>query len=196
MFSNLRDLPFFDALFPIIAPIGVWTLAHIFYVGPAIVGPRLAEKYYLPQCYASVTRARATLQAVRLARAQAQQRQTQEKQRRMNNLLGGFMRGYFGDEFVDYYRNDPLVKSMQDMMDVSASLQNPINALPLPSPNTSRPSDYCGCVVAENIGKSVSTGLFSASLRIWKPQNIRRLESLKTGLIKSDSCNPPNLNQE
>lgn len=193
MFSSMRDLPFFDALFPIIAALGVWIGANIFYIGPEIVGPRLAEKYYLPACHAAVVKARAALEAAKLERLQSQQRQARGKQRQINNLLGGFMRNVLGNEFVEHYRDDPLVQSMQEMMEVGGALEKPIGNLSLPSPGPSKPSDYCGCVVSENIGESISTGLFSASLRIWKPENIRRLESLNNGLIKSSICNPPTL---
>lgn len=194
MFSSMRDLPFFDAIFPVLAALAVWIGMHMFYIGPEIIGPRLAQKYYLPACQANITRTIANVAAAKQARSTAHQTQVQQSQRQMNNLLGGFMRGVFGDEFVDYYGDDPLVKSMQDMVDVGMALENPIDNLPGFQAEVLATADYCQCIISENIGERVSTGLFSASLRIWKPANIRRLENLGNNLIDSSICHAPTFN--
>lgn len=63
MFQTLRDLPFFDALAPLLAVGLVWGVIHTAYIGPEIVAPRLAGKTYVPLCQARVAQFRDIFEA-------------------------------------------------------------------------------------------------------------------------------------
>lgn len=193
MLSMLRDLPFIDSIFPVLVAALLWTGAHVYYVGPEVVAPRLAEKYYLPACRAHVAKAQARLSEIRRERTEAAEHAKRRKQEAVRDALTGMMTGILGDEYMRHYGDHPFFKSMKDITELGITLQNPVEALTdIPRGGETNPADYCGCVVAELLG-GAETGFFSASLRFWKPGNIRRLERIDRELIRSDLCGAPKL---
>ena len=186
MQNLLRELPFFDALGPLLLAGLLWTGAHILFVGPA-VGERLAAKTYLPACHAGLKRAQAGAQAAhRMAQAR-EKAERRAKQEMANRMVGNMMRGVFGREFSNYYRDHPLLNPGALLPDVEALLPN--RQAPELPPGAAR--DYCACVIAEQLGQRVNTGLFSASLRFWKPENITRLENLGARPVSTNACPAP-----
>lgn len=190
MWNSIKDLPGANTFMPLIAAALLWFGVHAFYVAPEILAPRLAKISYHPAC-------ENTLSALALADNNQQQQllynqrqQQNAKQRMATNILGGFAEMYFGRDFVERYKDDPLVKGIRKFSKDGIQLQTP----DLPVPKISQftmleQSGYCGCVIAEKLGQRISTGLYSASLRFWKPENIRQLETLSTHLIPSQQCN-------
>lgn len=186
MQNLLRELPFFDALGPLVMAAALWTGAHILFIGSE-VGARLSEKYYLPACHAGLQKAQETAYRDHQMRLRRERDGRQAESRMANDVMGGLIRGYFGNEFADHYKDHPLLNPGKMMPGVESLLPKP--SVPRLPANAMR--DYCTCVIAESLGQRINTGLFSASLRFWKPQNITLLEGLKSGPVSTALCPAP-----
>ncbi len=188
MLSMIKDLPFIDTVFPIVIAVAIWTGVHVLFIGPEVIGPRLTEKYYMPACRAGVARIKALSEEKQQRAYQAQRRQQEVKKRKAGKLLDGLTTSIFGPEFAEYYKDHPFIKSMQDMARMGIELETPTIILPKPS---QMPSNYCNCIIAELLSERMATGLYSASLRLWKGNNIRRLQRLNKELPNSSTCGNP-----
>jgi len=244
MISNLRDLPFFESLAPVLIACVTWLGLHILYVGPEVVAPRLAENVHRHQCMVQVNKAltifadtlevevrrRIGLQAEadrrtatartkaeadhKAARRKAEQltRQAAEAERQARQIernAGAFVIGTIVSELLGKEEGRAagnlarLAGELSDSFDKvtgkgAAKVADIAQRAPIhiprevlkfaPLPTFGVPDDYCGCVINEAFADPVMTGLYSASLRLWKPAVIRRLDGFETGLIPSASC--------
>lgn len=190
MFSMIKDIPYIDTIMPLLLALGLWTAAHIFYIGPDIVGPRLATKYYLPACKANLVNAKQSAVEFRQRKNAHQQYQLQQRQQMIGDTFGNLMRNYFGQEFSNKYSDSVIFNPMKIMPNVDGllALNNGTEQAPIQNKDSSA---YCTCLVDEVINERVSMGLFSASMRIWKPKSIRQLENPKAELMTTNICIPP-----
>ena len=190
MFSMIKDIPYIDTIMPLLLALGLWTCAHIFYIGPDIVGPRLAIKYYLPACKANLTNAKQSAVEFRQRKNAHQQNQLQKRQQMIGDTFGNLMRNYFGQEFSNKYADSVIFNPMKVIpnMDGLLALNNSAEQAPVQNIDGLA---YCACLVEEVISERVSMGLFSASLRIWKPKAIRQLENPKAELMTTNICFSP-----
>ncbi|WP_346894814.1 hypothetical protein [uncultured Roseibium sp.] len=189
MLSMIRDIPFIDAIAPVVIAAMLWTGANVFVIGPDFIAPRLADKTWRPQCNATVENAKTT--AVQqwqdeIDRARQQQRSEQDQ---MNALTGALLGQFFGEDFNRAFGKD-LSGAMTALSELETrkALQERFGHSGPVIPVT---GDYCGCVIAEALEDRVSLGLFSASFRIWRPANIQRLDQLSTRLVASPRCGGP-----
>ncbi|NRA88452.1 MAG: hypothetical protein HRU28_13920 [Rhizobiales bacterium] len=190
MFSMIKDIPYIDTIMPLLLALGLWTCTHIFYIGPDIVGPRLATKYYLPACKANLANAKQTSIEFRQRKNARKQYQLQQRQQMIGDTFGNLMKNYFGQEFSNKYSDSMILNPMKMMPNVDALLALNNGAEQAPVQNIDG-SAYCACLVEEVITERISMGLFSASMRIWKPKSIRQLENPKTELMTTNICIPP-----
>lgn len=190
MMSFIRELPFVDTLAPLLIAAGIWTGAHIFVIGPDIVAPRLAEKYYLPTCRAGLQKALVNARNRQQERDENLIREKRAKLEEMNALSGALLRQFFGRDLGGRLGNSPVFNPMNALQpDVIDRLIT--QSIPASNSSLVSKSGYCACVISEVLRERVSTGLFSASMRIWKPDNIRLLESLETGPVSTPRCPAP-----
>ena len=198
MMSMLKDLPFADHIAAVLVVGILWCGAHVLYVGPEVIAPRLTEKYYRPQCRRALIahlQADAHAYVQRIQRDHArQQRAAQRDRDALSQITGGLVRQYVGEEFAEMYKNSPIAQTFKGIFDAAQSLQNLPPELPdISVPSESTQAGYCACLIAAHLSDRLAVGLFSASLRLWKPETIVRLENLSTALPATSTCPRPRL---
>ena len=186
MLSLMKDLPLIDTIAPIAIAGLAWTGVNIFYVGPEIVGSRMADKTWLPQCEATVARTETAYRQQWQARVENARREKQREQAQINGLTGALLGGLLGEEFNRAFGHN-ITGALGALSELEAqrTLKDRFGTSAPPSPIT---AGYCKCMVSEALEDRVSAGLYSASLRIWKPANIKQLNQLGTQLVSSNRC--------
>lgn len=186
MTSLMKEIPFADTLGPILLAAILWSSAHIFLVAPNIIAPRLSEKFYQPQCEVGIQQAWHKALAVEQFKRQEQVERKRAELRHKRQMAEHLIEKSFGPlgqhlkqlGIFDALEMPQLPKSTrkpQDQAKISLSAQN-----------------FCSCVITNLLGNQFATGLYSASFRFWKPENIQKLEALGSGHIKFSQCPAPN----
>lgn len=192
-----------ESIAPLLGGVLIWFGLNCFFIGPSIIGPRSAEKYYLPACMSAVQTGKQAhaeeLQTLReQGEAQIQEtmqnvaRQTgQAAQGTLNTMLGGLFGGYPGGEEFMARHGDTLRGwgAGQAAPYLQAALQERLQneRADLVKRLTARqeearrgvlhpsPAAFCGCVVSEGLSDRLELAAYSASLRIYAPPAIERL---------------------
>lgn len=199
MENRLSELFPIQSIGPLIGGVLLWFGLNFLFIGPELIGPRLAAKYYQPACMAAVTEGRTTFQsetaslreaftAKQAALAQGLQQQVQQG---VGSMLGAMLGGRPGSEaFFRQHGN-----AVQQWGNSVAGTATPAIAERLRAEQRafeeqlaardrearkgviySTPAQFCGCVVTEGLKERVDLAAFTATLRLYTPPAIRRLE--------------------
>lgn len=181
----MRDLPFVDSIAPIIFALAAWTGINIITIAPDLIAPRLTNNVWMPACKQGVQNANAQIVNNRQQEINLFLAARRAKQQQVQLLLNPFLQ-IMGEEF-----SRTLGKTINDSMNLVSDLETKQalqdhfgHLAPKPTVNVG----YCSCVISELLQDRISTGLYTASLRMWIPTNIQQLNKLSTTLISSKQC--------
>ncbi len=195
--GDWKDLIPVDEIAPLLGGIIVWFGLNYLYLAPEIIAPRLAQKYYIPACQTAVAEGRRERQAAVASLVAAGERRIQENMERlaqqMQQATGGALGMIFGgrpgsDEFMRRHGN-----TLQGWANsytapaLQARLQQERAALAQALQAEERearrgiihatPAQFCGCAVTDGMKDRIDMAAFTASLRLYTPAVVRRLES-------------------
>lgn len=199
-----------QAILPVVGGVLVWFGLNYIFLAPSVVGPRLAEKYYRPQCETVVTQAKAEMQARMendLSRARNQiiadlQERGQAARAAPGNFLGALMQAYGaeGQAFMDMHGDTvrewganqaepymPMLEQQANEMLAGFHADQAREVAQIRAQQKySTPAEFCGCNVTAALADNFDLALHSSSLRLYKPASIKELES---GTV-FDQCGP------
>ncbi|NKE48775.1 hypothetical protein HB662_28680 [Roseomonas frigidaquae] len=194
-----------ESIGPFIGGALIWFAANYLFIGPDIIGPRLAAKYYMPACTAAVTdgrrvRAEQVATARRESEAQLQimmqdlaRQAGSQAQAQLGGILGTILDGYGreGAAFRNRYGGQmdgwlgglmapalraQLQQRYQQERSALAALFDREEREARRGIVHATPAQFCGCVVSEGLKDRIELATFTATLRLYTPQTIRRLE--------------------
>lgn len=194
MFKLSEILPV-ESVGPLLGGIAVWFGLNYLVIGPELIGPRLAEKYYVPACVAAVAdgrqaRAQETegLRAIferdLRARMEGVQRQVQTQG---NAFLGALFGGQPGGQelanrlggsmgaWTNNLAAPALLERVQAERLAFASQVEQRDAALRRSIVYKAPPQFCGCVVAEGLKDRIELAAFTSTLRLYTPASVRKL---------------------
>lgn len=207
-----------ESIAPLLGGIALWFGLNYLIIGPEIIGPRLAEKYYRPACMTAMAQGRDAWQLqMREARATGESRiQTMmqelagQMQAQAQASVGSMMGMMFGGSREGARLMDRHGSQMgnwaQGMITpgLQAALQQRFNqerqALDTLLRTQERemqqgvvhrtPAPFCGCIVTEGMKDRIDLAAFTASLRLYTPGTIRRLED-GSMITATQACGTP-----
>lgn len=217
--TDWKELFPVEGIAPLIGGILLWFGVNYLFIAPEIIGPRLAEKYYLPACQSAVAEGRqarqrhiadlikrgeiAMAQAAQVAQQQAQQRAQQATGTMFGMLFGGrpesdaFMQRYGGQMqgWADRQSAPAVGMAVQQQIDqarraFTQQMQTEEREARAGILHAT-PAAFCGCVVDEGLMKDrFQLAAHTASLRLFTPDGVRRLQD---GTIFNDAraCGRP-----
>lgn len=194
-----------ESLGPFLGGALLWFAANYLVIGPEIIGPRLAQRYYLPACQAAVQdgrreraehirtlrqRAEEQLQAAMQEAARQVQGQVQSG---VGGVLGSLFSGYGreGQQFLQRYggqmnswMNGMTAPVLQQQMQQRYQAARAALAQQFEEQEREArrgilhptPAGFCGCIVSEALDDRMELAAFTASLRLYTPAGIRRLK--------------------
>jgi hypothetical protein len=195
-----------ESLAPLMGGLLLWFGVNYLVLGPNVVAPRMAEKYYMPVCLREVTSAREARtseiermrqQIVASARASAEAAGAQAGQA-MQNILGEML-GAYGPQGAQLGRRlgqqamgqasigIAVQQQMQQRVQAELGKLQQDLAAERAKQKHGTASAYCGCTVAEGISERLEVALFSATLRLYHPP---AMAALARGQAPSDDCGP------
>lgn len=189
MFNLVKEMPFADTLGPICLAALLWTGAHMTVIAPGFVAPRLAEKYYHPGCEIGLKKAFVKAKAIERSKIKQAIDQKQAKLRQTKEMTEALFGKFFGRELGQRLKNSGLLDPLKGLP--PSLLENDSGTLMPALSADFNPKDYCGCIITHFLYEQISTGLYSASLRLWKPDNIRQLENLASNPVTTPHCPKP-----
>jgi hypothetical protein len=195
-----------ESLAPLMGGLLLWFGFNYLVLGPNVVAPRMAEKYYTPVCLREVTSAREARtseiermrqQIVASARASTQAAGAQAGQA-MQNFLGNMLSGYgpqgaqLGRQLGQHAMGQgtmglALQQQMQQRVQAELGKFQQELAAERAKQKHQTVAAYCGCTVAEGISERLEVALFSATLRLYHPP---AMSALSRGQAPSDDCGP------
>lgn len=198
MENRLSELFPIQSIGPLIGGALIWFAVNYLYIGPELIGPRLAAKYYLPACVAAVQDGKQAFQTETASlrdaftRGQEQLAQTlrQQMQQGVAGMFGMMLGGRPGSDKFFRQHGETVqgwTNSLTDMGSpaVAERLQSEQRAFEARMAEREKdarkgviypaPAQFCGCVVGEGLKERVDLAAFTATLRLYTPSAIRRL---------------------
>lgn len=186
-----------EGIAPFIGGIIVWFGINYLYLAPEIIAPRLAAKYYMPACQAVVAEGRRERQAAVASMKETGERQIQDTMRSVaqqaQQATGGMIQQLFGGrpgsaEFmqrhgdtVQNWASGYLAPALQQRLNQErAALTQRLQAEEREARKGiihNTPSQFCGCAISDGLKDRIDLAAFTASLRLYTPAAVRRLES-------------------
>jgi hypothetical protein len=194
--TDWKELFPVEGIAPLIGGILLWIGLNWLYIAPEIIGPRLAQKYYLPVCREAVSQGRIAREqqvaTLRTAAEERLQRTMAEVQGRMQAATGNILGQIFGGrpgsaEFMDRYGsqmggwvNNNMAPALQQRYQqeraaIMAALETEQREARSGIIHAT-PERYCGCAVTDAMKDRIELAAYTASLRIYTPAAVRRLE--------------------
>ncbi|MCV6575104.1 MAG: hypothetical protein OIF58_05150 [Cohaesibacter sp.] len=189
--GSLRDIPFIDTIMPQILALCAWFGLNLVAIGPHIIIPRMSYNIWHASCKIGVSNTKAEFAQKRQSEISKFIAAERARQKQAMNMINPFMQ-MLGQDFAR-----TIGKGVNDTVNAVSELElqralkdrfgGQANSLPIRN-------DYCGCIIQEAVSNKIETALYSASLRLWKPDSIQRLDQLDKRLIASPQCgNPSNM---
>jgi hypothetical protein len=195
-----------EGLAPLMGGLLVWFGLNYLVLGPNVIAPRMAEKYYMPACLREVESARAVrsseIERMRqeiVARAQAgAQAAGAQAGRIMQDTLTGIFGAYGaqGEQLSRMLGQQMLGQPMMGLA-LQQQLQQRVQAdlgrlqQEVASERARQkhgtPAAYCGCTIGDGLSERMDVALFSASLRLYEPP---AMSALARGQAPSETCGP------
>lgn len=193
---DLKDILPTEALLPFIAGGTVWFGANYLYIGPEMIGPRLAEVHFAPACTAIVEQGR-TIYATREQDLIDQfnaglESQADAARDRVAAASDQALEMAFGDlapEMMALF-GDQMMGSAEGMMDLQLqgeieaqrkAFQDELAAQRAAATNAviyPTAEDYCGCMIHQTLSEEAfDLASYTASLRLFTPPTIRNIET-------------------
>lgn len=185
MLSFMRDIPFIDTIAPIVLAAFLWAGLNILTIGPDVIAPRMTQNIWMPACKAGIQTANAKIQANHQAKINAFIAAKRAEQKKIQSMMNPLMQ-LMGKELAQ-----TLGKGLTTTMSIASNIeanQELKQRFGTAQPQSVAPANYCGCIISELLQDRVATGLYSASMRLWKPANIQKLDGLGSTLITSNNC--------
>lgn len=204
MLDQIEKIFQFEAIAPMLGGAIVWFGANYAVIGPEVIAPRLAEKYYAPMCEHVVTSARGNYAQKEKALIDQFEKgiasQAESIRRQTQNAAGGFF-SLFGDEgkaFWDYYGGSlsgglatmteaPLQSELAQARNSFYGKLEEQRATATATVKYDNPTEYCGCVISDAMNERFDVAAYSASLRFYVPPTIRNFES-GAAYVQSAAC--------
>lgn len=210
MENRLSELFPIQSIGPLLGGVLIWFVINYLYIGPELIGPRLAAKYYLPACMAAVKDGRTAFQeettSLQKAFAVAQQKLADELRGQMQQgatqLLGTIFGGRPGSEAffkqhgstLQGWANNMAGAGLGVIGDRLQAQKAEFNRGMAEREKEARkgviypaPAQYCSCVVGEGLKERVDLAAFTSTLRLYTPPAIRRLSD-GTMLHEARAC--------
>lgn len=213
MENRLAELFPVESIGPLLGGVLIWFAVNYLYIGPELIGPRLAAKYYGPACLAAVQDGREArtneVASLRQAFQQQQAALAQSLQQQMQAATSGFFGALLGgrpgsDEFFRQHGNtvQGWSNSMAGMATpaIQQRLQREEAAFRDKMEEREReakkgilyasPVQFCGCVITEGMKERIDLAAFTATLRLYTPPAIKKLGD-GTMLHEAKACGSP-----
>lgn len=198
-----------DALMPLLGGALIWFGLNYIIIAPTVLGPRLAETYYMPACLAAVASGK-TVAAQKLAtadaaftaglddyRKRAAAAVSQGTAQGLATLFGGY--GREGQNFLRHYGNQlegittgparlAIEQEVQKQRAQYAAQRKAMIEAMQAKVKFDGSASFCGCNVNQGYADRIQLAAFTASLRLYKPENIAQLER---GEIIGEACGAP-----
>lgn len=204
---DLKDILPTEALLPFIAGGTVWFGANYLYIGPEMIGPRLAEVHFAPACTAIVEQGR-TIYAAReqdlidqfnaglesqadAARGRVAAASDQALEMAFGDLAPEMM-ALFGDQMmgsaagmIDLQLQGEIEAQRKAFQDELAAQRAAATSAVI-YPNA---EDYCGCMIHQTLSEEAfDLASYTASLRLFTPPTIRNIETGATYNVVLPAC--------
>ena len=181
-----------EAIYPLLGGAAIWFGINYAVLAPDVIGPRLAERYYLPVCEARVGNARASYGAAVTEKVKSFEKQLKARasnaraagQRQMDSMFGSDDYGRalkslitgFGAVDVDGITGAAIGMELdKQRANFRAGLAADIER-DRASQNFTDADEFCGCNMAEGFSNRVDLAAYTASFRVYKPRMIEQLE--------------------
>lgn len=182
-----------DAIYPLLGGAAIWFGINYAVLAPDVIGPRLAQRYYLPACEKQVTAARASYGAAVTEKVQSFEEQLKARAGNARAAARQQMDGMFGtDDYGQALKNlitgfgtvdvDGMTGAAIGMeldkqrASFRAGLADDIER-DRARQKYEDTGAFCGCNVAEGFSNRVDLAAYTASFRVYKPRMIDQLES-------------------
>lgn len=190
-----------DALGPFVVGVLAWFGINFVFLAPSVIGPRLAERYYVPACVASVEQGRAARlqadkdeeQAVMAQLQRGVENAVRQSQQAVGGMLMQLFQGYGreGEAFIERHGQTlgnfsdrmggqaagPLAAQAQRAYAEWQAKKNAERAAQRAAQRFTAPAAFCGCNVSAALSSNVDLALFTSTLRAYKPKGISDIES-------------------
>lgn len=198
-----------QAVAPFIGGLLLWFGLNYVYLSPAIITPRLVQTYYIPACLASTS----VMQGAYHGRLKGMDDEFEKKlgtlrqdmAERMNSAAGASLGMIFGNSpegqrlarqgqaligtsMAGNYLRMGIEQEMTKARTEYEAQKERFKAELRSKQKHSDMPGYCACTVGDGLANRVDTALYVASLRIYKPEVIARLEQ---GTPVSEACGAP-----
>lgn len=182
-----------DAIYPLLGGAAVWFGINYAVLAPDVIGPRLAERYYLPACMMAVDAARASYGAAITEKVQSFEEQLKTRagnaraagQQQMDTMFGGGEYGQalknlitgFGAVDIDGLTGAAIGMELdKQRADFRAGLAADIER-DRAGQKFADAGAFCGCNVAEGFSNRVDLAAYTASFRVYRPRMIDQLDA-------------------
>lgn len=182
-----------EAIYPMLGGAAIWFGINYAVLAPDVIGPRLAERYYLPACEARVEDARASYAEAVTEKVQSFEEQLRARasnaraagQRQMDSMFGTDDYGQalrnlltgFGAVDVDGITGAAIGMELdKQRASFRAGLADDIER-DQARQKFEGAGAFCGCNVAEGFSNRVDLAAYTASFRVYKPRMIDQLEA-------------------
>lgn len=200
MENRLSELFPIESIGPLIGGALVWFAINYLFIGPELIGPRLAAKYYQPACMAALKDGREAFQGESKSLRQAFEAKQealarslqQEMQQGVGAMFGVLLGGRPGSEAffrqhgktVEGWGNNIAGMGALGVQERLRSEQRAFDDQQAAREQEARkgviyaaPAQFCGCVVSEGLKERIDLAAFTATLRLYTPPAIRRLSN-------------------
>ena len=193
---DLKDILPTETLVPLLAGGAVWFGANYLYIGPEMIGPRLADIYYAPACTAIVENGRAVYaqreqdlidqfnegleSQADAARGRVAAASDQALQMAFGNMAPEMM-ALFGDQMMGSASGMMDLQLQGEIEGQRKAFEDELAAQRAAATNAvfyPMAEDYCGCMIHQTLSEEAfDLASYTASLRLFTPPTIRNIES-------------------
>lgn len=193
-----------ESLGPLAGGALIWFGANYFVLAPNVIGPRLVERYYAPACRAAVARGVTEYQQERQTLRTAAEATFQVKRAEIRERIIGAIRGQLGqwgggrNPFGDMIEQRVIAAAQPAIRSAEADAWNALDAGLRQHEREAQagithktPAAFCGCAVAAGMGERIDLATYTASLRLYAPDTVERLQNGSIASRAPECGKPP-----
>lgn len=193
-----------ESLGPLAGGALLWFGANYFVLAPNVIGPRLVERYYAPACLATVRRGVAEYQQERQTLQSEATAAFQVKRAEIHARIVGMIRGRLSqwgggrNPLGDLIEREAIAAAQPAIQSAEADAWNALDAGLRQREREAQagiihktPAAFCGCAVAAGMGERIDLATYTASLRLYAPDTVERLQNGSIASRAPECGKPP-----